>query len=178
MISQWRNLAKSGVIRLEKIMAEAPSYQYETEIEWKGEKDLKLGGGKLPTIEAGAPPEFKGRDTNWSPEHLFVASFHSCYLLTLLAIAEFSKIKLVSLSSKAKGKLEKLPGSGYQITEIVVKPIVVLESANDLTRMPRLLEKAKENCFVSNSIKSKIVVEPEVFHRQTPTAPCPVGKPS
>jgi hypothetical protein len=41
--------------------------------------------------------------------------------------------------------------------------------------MPRILEKAKENCFVSNSIKSAITVKPEVFHRQTPVSPCPLG---
>jgi peroxiredoxin-like protein len=157
-------------------MAETPTYHYETEIEWKGERDLKLGANKLPVIDAGAPPEFKGRETNWSPEHLFVASFHSCYLLTLLAVAEFSKIKLVSLSSTAKGKLEKIPGSNYQVTEIVVKPKVVLTSANDLARMPRIFEKAKENCFVSNSIKSKIIIEPQVFHQQTPASPCPLGE--
>jgi peroxiredoxin-like protein len=148
-------------------MSEAQTYQYETEIEWKGERDLKLGADKLPMIEAGAPPEFKGRETNWSPEHLFVASFHCCYLLTLLAVAEFSKIKIVSLSSRASGKLDKVQGGSYQITEIKVKPTVVLASANDLARMPRVLEKAKENCFVSNSIKSKIIIEPEVFHQQT-----------
>jgi organic hydroperoxide reductase OsmC/OhrA len=70
--------------------------------------------------------------------------------------------------------LEKVPGSGYQITEIVVKPRIVISSANDLTRMPRILEKAKENCFVSNSIKSAITVEPEIFHQQTQTTPCPL----
>jgi peroxiredoxin-like protein len=156
-------------------MAEAAPYYYESELEWKGEKDLKLGADKLPTIDAGAPPEFKGRETNWSPEHLFVASLNTCYILTLLAIAEFSKIKLVSLSSTAKGKLEKILGSSYQITEIVVKPRIVIASANDLTRMPRILEKAKENCFVSNSIKSEIIIKPEVFHQQTPASPCPLG---
>jgi hypothetical protein len=41
--------------------------------------------------------------------------------------------------------------------------------------MPRVLEKAKENCFVSNSIKSTIKIEPEVFHKQTPATPCPLG---
>ncbi|HZH83932.1 MAG TPA: OsmC family protein [Phototrophicaceae bacterium] len=156
-------------------MSEVPMYQYETEIEWKGEKDLKLGAGKLPVIQAGAPPEFKGRDTNWSPEHLFVASFHCCYLLTLLAVAEFSKIKIVSLSSRATGKLEKIQGGSYQITEIKVKPTVVLASADDLARMSRVLEKAKENCFVSNSIKSQIIIEPEIFHQQTAASPCPLG---
>ncbi|SRR6266508_2153681 len=156
-------------------MSESKPYFYETETEWKGERDLQVGGGKLPVIGAGAPPEFKGREGNWSPEHLFVASLNSCYTLTLLAVAEFSKIPLVSLSSTAKGKLEKIQGSGYQITEIVVKPRVVLASANDLSRMARVFEKAKENCFVSNSIKSAIRIEPEVFHQQTPASPCPLG---
>lgn len=150
-------------------------YSYETEVEWTGEKDLKLTSSKLPAIIAGAPPEFKGREENWSPEHLFVASLNSCYALTLLAIAEFSKVPLLSLSSTAKGKLEQLPGNGYQITEIVVKPRVVLASANDLSRMPRILEKAKENCFISNSLKSTIKIEPEIFHQQTPSYPCPLG---
>lgn len=157
-------------------MAES-SYFYETEIEWQGEKDFRLGGRKLPDITAGAPPEFNGREGVWSPEYLFVASLNSCYALTLLAIAEFSKIQLISLASTAKGKLEKVPGSSYQITEIVLKPKVMIASANDLARMPRILEKAKENCFVSNSIKSKITIEPEVFHQQTPAAPCPLGDP-
>ena len=155
-------------------MTEAPKYFYETEIEWKGKKDLRISSGKLPVIEAGTPPEFKGREGNWSPEHLFLASLNSCYTLTLLAIAEFSNVSLVSLSSTAKGKLEKVQGSSYQITEIVVKPTVVIASADDLTRMPRILEKAKENCFVSNSIKSAIKIEPEVFHQQTQTSPCPL----
>src|SRR5688572_3953317 len=135
-------------------MSEVKNYFYETEVDWTGAKDLKLSGGKQPAIAAGAPPEFNGREENWSPEDLFVASLNSCYVLTLIAIAESSKVALVSCSSTAKGKLEKPPGSGYQITEIVVKPKVVLKSADDLSRMPRILEKAKESCFVSNSIKS------------------------
>ena len=156
-------------------MADAPIYFYETEIEWKGGKDLQVASGKLPVIAAGAPPEFKGRQGQWAPEHLFVASLHSCYLLTLLAIAEFSKIAVVSFSSSAKGKLEKVAGGTYQVTEIVVQPKVVIASVNDLARMPRILEKAKQNCFVSNSIKSTIKIEPEVFHQQTQTTPCPLG---
>ena len=156
-------------------MSESSSYFYETEIEWTGAKDLKLSGGKLPAIAAGAPPEFKGREENWSPEHLLVAALNSCYALTLLAITEFSKISVVSLSSTAKGKLEKVPGGGYQMTEIAVQPRIVISSADNLSRMPRILEKAKENCFVSNSIKGTIKIEPEIFHRETPVSSCPLG---
>jgi peroxiredoxin-like protein len=156
-------------------MSPAPEYFYQTEIEWTGDKEMKLSSGKLPPIAAGAPPEFKGREENWSPEHLFIASLNSCYALTLLAIAEFSKIPLVSLSCTAKGKLEKVEGRSYQITEIIVKPRLVIASVDDLSRMPRIMEKAKENCFVSNSIKSTVKIEPELFHQQIPASPCPLG---
>jgi organic hydroperoxide reductase OsmC/OhrA len=110
-----------------------------------------------------------------APEQLFVASLNTYYMLTFLAIAENSKVPLVSFSSTAKGKLEKVAGSNYQITEIVLKPRVVLASANDLGRMPRILEKAKENCYISNSIKSAIKVESEIFHQQTQTSLCSLG---
>ena len=156
-------------------MAESPVFYYETQVEWKKEKEGQIGGPSLPAVPVGVPPEFKGREGVWSPEHLFVASLNTCYMLTFLAVAENFKVPLVIFSSTAQGKLEKVPGSNYQITEIVVKPRVVIASANDLGRMPRILEKAKENCFVSNSIKTAIKLEPEVFHHQTPTSPCPLG---
>lgn len=156
-------------------MAESPVFYYETEVEWKKEKEGQISGPSLPGVAVGAPPEFKGREGLWSPEQLFVASLNTCYMLTFLAIAENSKVSLVSFSSTAKGKLEKVGGSNYQVTEIVVKPRVVIASTSDLGRLPRILEKAKENCFVSNSIKSDVKVQPEVFHHQTPTSPCPLG---
>ncbi|HET7394292.1 MAG TPA: OsmC family protein [Candidatus Binatia bacterium] len=156
-------LSPAEVQRSGHFMSEGKTHFYETEVEWIGAKNLKLSGAKQPAIAAGAPPEFQGREENWSPEHLLVASLNSCYVLTLIAIAEFSKVALVSCSSTAKGKLEKLPASGYQITEITVKPKVVLASAGDVSRIPRILEKAKDNCFISNSIKATIKIEPEVF---------------
>ena len=156
-------------------MSEANVFSYETEIEWTKEKEGRIKGPTLPAVNVGAPPEFNGREGQWTPEHLFVASINTCFMLTLLAIAEHSKLPLVSFSSTAKGTLEKVPGSGYQITAIVIKPRVVIASVKDLERLPRILEKAKETCFVSNSIKSVIKLEPEVFHHQTPASPCPLG---
>jgi len=146
-------------------MAETGNHFYGTEIKWKGERSLSLAGTGLPVIAAGAPAEFGGREGQWSPEHLLVGSLNACYMLTLLTIAENSKINIVSFSSSAQGKLEKVSGAGYQITEILVKPKLVLSSSNDLVRMPRIIDKAKENCFISNSIKADIKIEPEVSHQ-------------
>jgi peroxiredoxin-like protein len=156
-------------------MNEAATFFYENEIEWKGERAGKLDAAGLPSVAIGAPPEFNGREGNWSPEQLLVASVNSCYVLTLLAIAENSKIGLVSLTSSAKGKLEKVSGAGYQITEITIKPKIIAASAKDVERVSRVVEKAKQNCFISNSIKSSITLAPEIFHQQTPATPCPLG---
>jgi peroxiredoxin-like protein len=156
-------------------MNQAATFFYETEVEWKGERAGELAGDGLPSVSVGAPPEFNGREGNWSPEQLLVASVNTCYMLTLVAIAENSKIVLVSFTSSAKGKLEKVQGAGYQVTEIMIKPKVVVASAKDVERVSRIIEKAKQNCFISNSIKSTVTVEPEIFHQQTPAIPCPLG---
>ena len=157
-------------------MTEPRAFTYETEIEWRGERDGLVRAPGLPDITLSTPPEFKGREGIWTPEHLLVASVNGCFMLTLLAIAENSKLSLVSVSSAATGKLEKVPGAGYQITEIVLAPRVVIPAAEDLGRTMRILEKAKENCFVSNSIKSVLILKPEVFHQQTEASPCPRGE--
>ncbi|HWP24493.1 MAG TPA: OsmC family protein [Candidatus Binatia bacterium] len=156
-------------------MSEPRTYYYETEVEWKSGAEGSLGASGLAPIDVGAPPEFDGRAGVWSPEHLFVAALNSCYMLTFLAVARFSKVEVVRFSSTATGKLEKGPGGRYQITEIVVKPRIVIGSASDLGRMPRLVEKAKENCFVSNSIQSAVKVLPDIFHQQAAATPCPLG---
>jgi organic hydroperoxide reductase OsmC/OhrA len=98
-------------------MGEPKVFYYEIEVEWKKEKEGQVKGPTLPALGVGAPPEFKGREGQWTLEHLFVASINTCFMLTFLAIAESSKLPLVSFSSTAKGKLEKVPGSSYQITE-------------------------------------------------------------
>ncbi len=156
-------------------MSESKVFYYETEIDWTKEKEGQIKGPTLPTVNVGAPPEFKGREGQWTPEHLFIASINTCFMLTLLAIADNSKLRLASFSSLAKGKLEKVTGAGYQITEVVIKPKVVIASVEDLGRISEVLEKAKEHCLISNSIKSTVKLEPEIFHQQAPGYPCPLG---
>jgi peroxiredoxin-like protein len=148
-------------------MSEASTFFYATEIEWSKDKEGKVSAPSLPSIAVGAPPEFKGSEGNWSPEHLLVASVNTCLMLTFLTIAENSKLSIKSYSSTAKGKLEKVDGAGFQVTEIVVKPKVVVPSETELRRLPKILEKAKEGCFISNSIKSTVKLEPEISAQET-----------
>ncbi|SRR5713226_3344098 len=150
---------------------------YETEVEWKGERRGKLQSAGLPPLEVAAPPEFHGHAGAWTPEHLYVASVNACFLLTFLAIAQNSKLEIVSLCASARGKLEKIEGNGFQVTEIVLKPKLVIRSAGDLERAKRIVEKAEKSCLISNSIKTIVKLEPEIYHEQTPAYPCPPVSP-
>jgi peroxiredoxin-like protein len=137
-------------------------YSYATEIEWTGERRGDLSAPHLPDLEVDAPPEFKGHEGVWTPEHLFVAAVNSCFMTTFLAIAENSKLEFVSFSADAKGKLEKLEGQGFIMTEVLLRPKLLISHARDVERAGRILEKAEKHCLISNSIKTETRLEPKV----------------
>lgn len=137
-------------------------YFYTTEVEWTGERHGDLRAPVLPHMKVDAPPEFKGHAGVWTPEHLFVASINSCFMTTFLAIAENSKLDFVSFSANAKGKLEKLDGQGFVMTEVVLRPKLLIHHARDAGRAGRILEKAERSCLISNSIKAETKLEAEV----------------
>jgi len=137
-------------------------YFYATEIEWTGHREGNLCAPGLPDLKVDAPPEFKGHEGVWTPEHFFVAAVNSCFMTTFAAIAENSKLEFVSLKTAAKGKLEKLEGQGFIMTEIVLRPQLVISHAGDAERAARILEKAERNCLISNSVKTKVFLEPEL----------------
>jgi peroxiredoxin-like protein len=137
-------------------------YFYSTEVEWTGERKGDLRAPVLPQLHVDAPPEFKGHDGVWTPEHLFVASVNSCFMTTFLAIAENSKLDFVSFKADAEGKLEKLNGQGFVMTEITLHPQLLISHARDTERAGRILEKAERACLISNSIKTETKLEPEI----------------
>lgn len=137
-------------------------YFYETETEWVTGKVVTAESSGLPDIPVAPPPEFGGESGFWTPEHLSVAAVNACFAVTLLAIARNSKLDFVSFNSIAIGKLEKVEGSGLQITEIVLKPTLVIRQERDLEKAVRILEKAEQGCLISNSMKATTRLEPQV----------------
>jgi len=138
------------------------TYSYSTEVERTGERHGDLRAPVMPELQIDAPPEFKGHDGVWTPEHLFVASVNTCFMTTFLAIAENSKLEFVSFSADAKGKLENLEGQGFIMTEVVLRPKLLISHARDAERAGRILEKAEKHCLISNSIKTETKLQAEV----------------
>lgn len=137
-------------------------HYYDTKVKWTEGRKGELIEPTMPTIEVATPPEFpKGVPNTWSPEHLYVASANICLMTTFLAIAENSKLDFKGFECDGKGKLEKVDGR-FMISEIVLKPKVVVTEEKDIERAERILEKSEKHCLISNSIKTEIKLEMNV----------------
>jgi peroxiredoxin-like protein len=136
---------------------------YDVAVKWKVGRTGVLSFTELDdTIEVATPPQFpNGVPGIWSPEHLLVAAVNSCFMTTFLSIADNSKLRCHSFECAAKGKLETVEGK-YMISEITLNPVLELENEEDRERAMRILQKTEANCLISNSVKSKIIFEPEV----------------
>jgi peroxiredoxin-like protein len=139
----------------------ANEHFYDVSVTWDADRKGIMTSEVLPTqIEVATPPEFpKGMQGIWSPEHLFVAAINSCLMTTFLAIAENSKLQYKSFQSKAVGKLEVVDGK-YIMSEVTLMPSVIINSEADRERALRILQKSEAACLISNSVKSKIVMQP------------------
>ncbi|MBI6119012.1 OsmC family protein [Salegentibacter maritimus] len=141
----------------------AHKHEYRVDLTWKEDRKGEVSSPELSDIiETATPPDFpKGIPNIWSPEHFLVAAVESCLMTTFLAIAENSKLEFVSFKSQAIGKLDKVDGK-FQMTEIILKPVLEISNVNNAERAKRILEKSEKACLISNSIKSKIILEPEI----------------
>ncbi len=139
------------------------TYIYNNNVTWKFRKIGEISDNNLTPITVATPPEFPGGVPNtWSPEHLFVASVNVCLMTTFLAIAENSKLLFSAYSANASGKLEKVDGK-FMFSEITINPIITVTEEKEIERAYRIVDKAEQHCLISNSVKTKIILEPEII---------------
>lgn len=141
---------------------------YQVNVNWEKDRKGIMSSTILPTkIEVATPPEFnKGMEGIWSPEHLLVAAVNSCLMTTFLAIAENSKLEFIDFNSNAVGKLEIVEGK-YMISEVVLTPVITINNEENYERALKVLNKSEAACLISNSIKSKIIFEPQIKIAET-----------
>lgn len=140
---------------------------YNVNLNWIENRKGEISSPELATaIEVATPPQFaKGIPDIWSPEHLLTASVNSCFMTTFLAIAENSKLEFEGFSCSAKGKLEQVEGK-FLITEIELEPVLKIKRDTDREKAERVLQKSEAACLISNSIKSKVILNTNIIVSQ------------
>jgi len=92
------------------------------------------------------------------PEQAFVAALSSCHMLWFLHLAQVRKFVVDRYIDEAVGVLEK-----DWISKVTLRPVVTFSGKAPTDEEHRALHhKAHEKCYVANSVKSEVLVEPTI----------------
>ena len=115
------------------------------------------------TFKDGAPQIFSaagvylGDPSKGDPEDMLVAALSSCHMLSFLAICARKRITVEAYDDEAVGFLEK-EGGKLWVTRVILRPKIRCDA--DAATLDALHHQAHEECFIANSVKTEVTVEP------------------
>lgn len=126
---------------------------YSRDHQWQYE-----GGVSHP---ASAAADFFGNAELVDPEQAFTAALSSCHMLTFLALAALKGIVVERYEDNAEGFLEKNESGKPVMTRVVLRPKITFSGEQpDLETLDQLHHRAHDECFIANSVTTRIDVEP------------------
>jgi organic hydroperoxide reductase OsmC/OhrA len=140
---------------------------YNTTVSWKGEHWGHIVMGNGPEMDFSAPPDAHGHAGVLTPEDAFVAAVNTCVMMMFIWAAERFKLDLVSYECRAEGtKLIELDRTEI-FTHLRMWPVIRInaptgEQSAVEKRTRRALQAATKYSLVANSIKSELIIEPEI----------------
>ena len=141
---------------------------YHTTVHWKGEHWGHLVMGNGPEMDFSAPPDAQGHAGVFTPEDAFVAAANTCVMLMFIWATERFKLKLLSYECRTEGtKLIELDRTEI-FTRLHFHPVIRVAAGGEPpavveNRVRRALQSAQKYSLVANSVKSEIVVDPEII---------------
>jgi organic hydroperoxide reductase OsmC/OhrA len=141
---------------------------YHTTVRWTGEHwgHLELGNG--PEMTFSAPPDAQGHPGVLTPEDAFVAAANTCVMMMFIWAAERFQLKLLSYECRTEGtKLIELDRTEI-FTKLHFHPVIRVARGDQRkevieARILRAVQAAQKYSLVANSVKSEIIVEPEII---------------
>jgi len=115
-------------------------------------------------LPASSAPVFKGDAERVDPEEAFVGSLSSCHMLTFLAICARKRLTVETYEDDAVGHLEKSEGGKFWMARVALKPRVSFAAGTQMDEktLADIHHKSHEDCFIANSVKTDVAVEPQV----------------
>lgn len=137
-----------------------PGQRYSRRHLWRFDGGAEVAGSSSPSV---VPPP--GSDpAAVDPEEAFVASLASCHMLWFLAIAAKRGFIVDRYEDAASGVLERNAERRMAMTRVTLRPQITFSgskqpSAEELEAMHH---KAHEECYIANSVKTEVTVEPRL----------------
>jgi organic hydroperoxide reductase OsmC/OhrA len=149
------------------------AHRYETRLNWSGSTGLGWDAYDR-AHSATAPPaeqeirittgESHGDPSILNPEQLLVMSASSCQMMSFLHLAAKARIDVVAYEDEATGVMPD-DDQPLRITEITLRPRITVSGDASEERVRKPVHTAHEHCFIANSLRSDISIEPSVERR-------------
>jgi len=117
------------------------------------------------TLGLTADVPFRGDADLTNPEQLLLAAASSCQLLSFLAEAARAGVDVVSYTDDAEAFMP-VTREPLAIQRIVLRPRVVVRGDVEDAQVLQLMHDGHDACFIANSLRSEIVLEPTVEHQE------------
>ena len=124
--------------------------------------DVLLDAPRVPVIlRSASPAEFGGPGDRWSPETLLLGAVADCFVLTFRAVAQASRLPWSFLRCEGVGTLDRVDRA-LQFTEVTLQVSLSVPAGVNPYQARRALEKAEQNCLITNSLTGTIRLIPEI----------------
>jgi putative redox protein len=123
--------------------AEEPAKTRTSEATWEGGYRCRVQAGGFE-LRVDEPVTAGGDGTGPQPTDLFLASFASCFALSVAHVARKRGIELEDLSVRAVGTY-----GGPKFVNIRIE----VTSSHDRAELEKLVERASAVCYVSNTLR-------------------------
>ena len=140
---------------------------YHTTVKWTGEHWGHVVMGNGPEMKFSAPPDAQGHAGVLTPEDAFVAAANTCVMMMFIWATERFKLNLLSYQCRAEGtKLIELDRTEI-FTQLCFWPVIRIAAGSESpavveARTRRALQSAQKYSLVANSVKSEIIIEPDI----------------
>ena len=95
------------------------------------------------------------------PEEMLVAAIADCHMLSFLHVAREAGLVVASYRDRAEGVMRKTPEGRIAVTRVTLRPVIVFEGdAPGPDVLDQLHHRAHETCYIANSVRTEILVEP------------------
>ena len=127
---------------------------------WRFDGGIEVAASASPSV---VPKPWAHEDAI-DPEEAFVASVSSCHMLTFIDLARRAGLVLDSYGDEAEGEMVKNAEGRLWMASITLRPNIVFsgERRPEPGELDRLHHAAHDLCFIANSVKTDIRVEPVV----------------
>ena len=151
--------------------------EYRATVEWQLEGEFEYATySRAHAIDFGhgiglpgnAAPGNVPRTVQWTPgadpEQQFVASLSTCHMLWFLHLAHDAKLVVERYRDEASGVLAKNAEGRMAMTQVTLRPAVTFAGIKPTPeQFAQLHHETHERCFIANSVKSEVIVEPRII---------------